>query len=270
MRAHAWLAPLGLVAAVALVAAACQTVPYTGRSQLQLLSPAQEDQMGVQAYQQILGKARLSTDATLNAMVTRVGSRNILREYATIHRGTKEDTATVIGNNNYLMGLSHVAHNCQLGNNVILCNGALLAGYTVVEDKAFISGNVVVHQFTRLGMLSMMSGGGATSKDVPPFMIVAGRSEVYGVNLVGMRRAGFSRESIRQIKEAYLLLFKSGLATKTSLEKLESGSAGPVTKELRYLLDFIKNSKIGICRPKVEERGSWRSAPTQEEAEEVL
>ena len=189
-----------------------------------------------------------------------MGDGNVIREYATLHRGTKEDTATVIGNNNYLMGLSHVAHNCQLGNNIILANGGLLAGYTVVEDKAFISGNVVVHQFTRLGMLSMMSGGGATSKDVPPFMIVAGRSEVYGVNLVGMRRSGFSREAIRQIKEAYLMLFKSGLATKTAVEKLEAGEAGPVGKELRYLLDFIKNSKTGICRPKVEDRGKLAGA----------
>ncbi len=182
----------------------------------------------------------------------KIADNNIIREFANVHRGTKEETATVIGNNNYLMGFSHVAHNCQLGNHIILCNGALLAGYTTVEDRAFISGNVVVHQFTRLGMLSMMSGGGATSKDVPPFMIVAGRSEVFGVNLVGMRRAGFTREVIRQIKDAYLLLFKSGLATKTAVEKLQ---AGPMGKELQYLLDFISHSPKGICRPKVEDRG---------------
>ena len=201
---------------------------------------------------------------------TKIGDGNVVREYATIHRGTKEETSTVIGNNNFLMGLSHVAHNCQLGNNVILCNGGLLAGYTVVEDKAFISGNVVVHQFTRLGTLSMMSGGGATSKDVPPFMIVAGRSEVYGVNLVGMRRAGFSRETIRQIKEAYLLLFKSGLATKSAVEKIEAGEIGPVGKELRVLLDFIKDSKTGICRPKVEDRGISISTAKSQEAEDIL
>jgi len=194
-----------------------------------------------------------------------VGDGNVIREYATVHRGTKEETATQIGNNNYLMGLSHVAHNCQLGNNIILCDGALLAGYTVVEDRAFISGNVVVHQFTRLGMLSMMSGGGATSKDVPPFMIVAGRSEGFGCNLVGLRRAGVSRDSIRQIKEAYRLLFKSGLSTKTAVEKLESGAVG---KELRYLLDFIANSKKGICRPKVEERGSFGDVDQSEDSGE--
>lgn len=198
----------------------------------------------------------------------KVGDGNIIREYVTIHRGTKEETSTLIGNNNFLMGLSHVAHNCQLANNIILCNGSLLAGYTVVEDKAFISGNVVVHQFTRLGTLSMMSGGGATSKDAPPFMIIAGRSEVYGVNLVGMRRAGFSREAIRQIKEAYKLLFKSGLSTKTAIEKLESDHVG---EDLRYLLDFIKQSKNGICRPKVEDRGSFGSTLIPaEEAEEIL
>ncbi len=194
----------------------------------------------------------------------RIGDGNIIREYATIHRGTKEESSTIIGNNNFLMGLSHVAHNCQLADHIILCNGSLLAGYTVVEDRAFISGNVVVHQYTKLGKLSMMSGGGATSKDVPPFMIVAGRSEVYGVNLVGMRRAGFSRDAIRQIKEAYLLLFKSGLATKTAVAKLEAGERGPVGPELRYLLDFIKNSENGICRPKVEERVSLDSATAEE------
>ncbi len=198
---------------------------------------------------------------------TKIGDGNVIREYATIHRGTKEDTTTVIGDNNFLMALCHVAHNCQIGNGVIIANGGLLAGYTVVEDRVFISGNVVVHQYTRLGMLSMMSGGGATSKDVPPFMIVAGRSEVFGVNLVGMRRAGFARDVIRQIKEAYLILFKSGLATKTAVEKLESGAAGSVSKELRYLLDFIKNSKTGICRPKVEERGRFAGAiPSEDEA----
>ncbi len=200
---------------------------------------------------------------------TKIGDGNVIREYATIHRGTKEDTSTVVGNNNFLMALSHVAHNCQIGNNVILANGGLLAGYTVVEDKAFISGNVVVHQFTRLGMLSMMSGGGATSKDVPPFMIVAGRSEVFGVNLVGMRRSGFSRDAIRQIKEAYLILFKSGLATKNAIEKLESGAAGPVGKELRYLIDFIQNSKTGICRPKVEDRGKCGAGLREDTEEDV-
>lgn len=190
----------------------------------------------------------------------KIGDNNVIREYATIHRGTKEESSTVVGNNNFLMGLSHIAHNCQIGNHVILANGGLLAGYTVVEDRAFISGNVVVHQFTRLGMLSMMSGGGATSKDVPPFMIVAGRSEVYGVNLVGLRRTGVARDTIRQIKNAYLMLFKSGLATKTAIEKLEAGEAGPVSKELRYLIDFIQNSKTGICRPKVEDRGKFAGA----------
>jgi UDP-N-acetylglucosamine acyltransferase len=189
----------------------------------------------------------------------KIGDNNTIREYVTIHRGTKEDTATLIGNDNYLMGLSHVAHNCKLGNGVILCNGALLAGYVEVEDKAFISGNVVVHQYVKIGKLSMMSGGGATSKDVPPFMIVAGRSEVYGVNLVGMRRAGFSREAIYAIKDAYHILFKSGLATKNALVELES-KAG--SGELRYLLNFIKTAPNGICRPRVEERGKFASPLT--------
>ncbi len=200
----------------------------------------------------------------------KIGDGNVIREYATIHRGTKEETSTVLGNNNFLMAMSHVAHNCQVGNHVILANGVLLAGYVVVEDRAFLSGNAVVQQNTRVGMASILSGVGAATKDVPPFMIVLNRSEVGGVNVVGMRRAGIGSASIRQIRNAHKLLFNSGLATKSALEKMEFGALGPISPELRYLLDFIKSSKLGICRPVLANR--HRRVPSVQEpaAEEVL
>ena len=131
----------------------------------------------------------------------KIGKKNIIREYATIHRGTKENTATEIGDENFLMALSHVGHNCKLGNNVILANGVLLAGYVNVEDMAFISGNVVVHQFCSIGKLAMIGGFTGVNKDIPPYMTVRGVSHVRSVNLIGLRRAGFKREAIKEIKD---------------------------------------------------------------------
>ena len=138
----------------------------------------------------------------------KIGKKNIIREYATIHRGTKENTATVIGDENFLMGLSHIAHNCVLGNKVILVNGALLAGYVTVGDMAFISGNVVVHQFCNIGKLAIIGGFSGVNKDVPPYMAVRGPSIVHSINLVGLRRAGFKNDVIKEIKEAFMLIYK--------------------------------------------------------------
>jgi UDP-N-acetylglucosamine acyltransferase len=183
-----------------------------------------------------------------------IGKKNIIREYVTIHRGTKENTKTEIGDENFLMGLCHVGHNVRLGNRVIIANGALLAGYVTVEDQVFISGNVVIHQFCNIGRLAMIGGFSGVNKDVPPYMTVRGPSSVWSVNLVGLRRAGFSRSAITEIKEAFRLIYRSDMNTDQALEKILETNPGD---EVKALVRFIKNSKRGICK--------YRYAPDDKE-----
>ncbi|MGB2629906.1 MAG: acyl-ACP--UDP-N-acetylglucosamine O-acyltransferase [Candidatus Omnitrophota bacterium] len=176
---------------------------------------------------------------------TKIGKNNIIREYVTIHRGTTEGSSTVIGDNNFLMVQSHVGHNCRIEDNVIIANGALLAGYVEVEKGAFLSGNVVFHQFCRIGRYAMIGGFSGVNKDVPPYMIVRGPSAIRGINLVGLRRAGFSREAIREIKEAYKLLFVSGRSTREALDEMKKSLK---SDEVGHLASFIEDSKRGICK----------------------
>jgi len=193
----------------------------------------------------VLGDVPQDTAFTDKATYLKIGKHNIIREYVTIHRGTKEGTSTIIGNNNYLMASSHVAHNCQIGNNVIIANSALLGGYVTVEDSAFISGNVVIHQFSRIGRLSMIGGFSGVNKDVPPYMTVRGPSVVWSINLVGLRRAKFDRKTISEIKNAYETLYHSDLNTEQAVEKILEAKPG---KEVMQLVEFIRNSKRGICK----------------------
>lgn len=180
-----------------------------------------------------------------NKTYLKIGKKNIIREYVTIHRGTKDNTATEIGDENFLMALSHVGHNCVIGNNTILANGALLAGYTNVEDQVFISGNVVVHQFCNIGKLAIIGGFSGVNKDVPPYMAVRGPSSVWSVNLIGLRRAGFGRGAIDKIREAFKFIYRSGLNTRQAVEKIMECNPA---EEVRHLVEFIKNSKRGICK----------------------
>ena len=129
----------------------------------------------------------------------KIGKRNVIREYVTLHRATKEGSATTVGDDCYLMAASHLGHDCHIGNNVILANAALLAGYVEVGDNTFISGNVVVHQFCRIGAYVIVGGFSGINKDVPPYMLVRGPSVIRSVNLVGLRRAKFPRETIHKI-----------------------------------------------------------------------
>lgn len=188
----------------------------------------------------------LSFDITKKTF-TRIGRRTVVREYATIHRATKEGEATTIGDGCYLMAVSHVGHDCHLGNNVILANGALLAGHVEVGDNSFISGNVVVHQFCRIGDYVIIGGFSGVNKDVPPYMLVRGPSVVRSVNLVGLRRAKFARETIHNIMEAFKLLYHSNLNTSQAVAQIKRlGSS----KELDHLIEFILSSKRGICKSK--------------------
>ena len=178
---------------------------------------------------------------------TNIGKNTIIREYATIHRATEEGTATVVGDNCYLMALSHVGHDCQIGNNVILANGVLLAGHVELGDNCFISGNVVVHQFCRFGSYVIVGGFSGINKDVPPYMLVRGPSVIRGVNLIGLRRAKFPRETIHKITDAFKLLYRTELNTAQAIEEIKK--LGP-SKELDYLVEFIQSSKRGICKYK--------------------
>ncbi len=174
----------------------------------------------------------------------KVGDRNVIREHAQIHRGSLANSTTIIGDENYIMQNAHIAHNCKLGNEIILAGGALLAGHVEVEDKAFISGNCVVHQFVKIGTLSLMRGLSRTSKDVPPYCIIDGTHTVRGLNLVGMRRAGITAEGVSALKSAYKELFRSPGIMGSKLKRL--ASEGP-TPEVKTLVAFITKSKRGIC-----------------------
>jgi UDP-N-acetylglucosamine acyltransferase len=175
----------------------------------------------------------------------KIGDRNVFRENVTVHRGTAPGSSTVIGSDNYLMAGSHVGHNCRLGDEIVLANGALLGGYVEVGDRAFISGNCVVHQFVRVGELSLMRGLSGTSRDVPPYAIVDWQHTVRGVNVVGLKRAGFEDKQIRALKEAFRILFRKGRNLKLALAELEANAE--LAQAALPVLDFIKASKRGVC-----------------------
>ncbi|PIU41238.1 MAG: acyl-ACP--UDP-N-acetylglucosamine O-acyltransferase [Candidatus Omnitrophica bacterium CG07_land_8_20_14_0_80_42_15] len=174
----------------------------------------------------------------------KIGRKNILREYVTIHRGTIAGSCTIIGDENYLMTCSHVGHNCIIGNKVTLVSSVLLAGYVTLEDESFIGGNSAVHQFARIGRLAMVGGNSRVDKDVPPFMLLKGDSEIMSMNVVGLRRSSIPKEIKEEIKRAYKILYRSDLNTSQAVEKM--GKLSP-SDEIRHLIDFIKNSKRGIC-----------------------
>ncbi len=175
-----------------------------------------------------------------------IGDGSVLREGVTVHRGSKPGTETVIGKRCLLMAFSHFAHNVELADDVIVANGALLGGYVSVGARAFISGNVAVHQFVRIGRLVMLGGGAMISKDVPPFCTARPALEngIGGLNVVGMRRAGMSADDRAAAKAAFKILYHSGLnVSQAMLELAANFSAGP-GHEMR---DFIAASKRGIC-----------------------
>ena len=156
-----------------------------------------------------------------------IGCGNTIRENSTVHRALKPDEVTVIGDNNLLMVNVHVAHDCRVGNNTIITNNALLGGHVVVEDRAFVSAAVAVHQFCHIGSLAMVGGQAHINKDVLPFVTVDGLSSlIVGLNTIGLRRAGFNSDDIRTLKEAYRAIYRSGLPWKEILQRLQGEFAG--------------------------------------------
>jgi UDP-N-acetylglucosamine acyltransferase len=177
-----------------------------------------------------------------------IGNDNVIRECATIHRATtKEDRKTEIGDKNFLMAYSHVAHDCKLGNNIIMANSVALGGHIIIEDYSILGGIVAVHQFVHIGAYSIIGGHSAVSQDIAPYVSAAGnRAKLYGLNLVGLKRRGFSDSVIGTLKKAYKIIFRSGLtqdeATHKALEEF------PESSEVSKLVNFIRSSKRGITR----------------------
>jgi len=176
-----------------------------------------------------------------------IGDNNVIREFTTIHRGTKGGGGvTRIGNNNLLMAYSHVAHDCTIGNHTALANAASLAGHIVIEDHAVIGGLVGVHQFVQIGTLSMTGGCSAVDRDVLPYTQVAGvRARHFGPNIIGLRRAGFPSEKIAVLKEIYRLIFRANLRRQDALARIEE-EFGELA-EARHIIEFIGRSRRGLC-----------------------
>src|SRR5882672_5726674 len=174
-----------------------------------------------------------------------IGNNNIIREYCTIHRGSAEGSSTKIGDKNFLMTGAHIGHNCVIGNDVIIANNCLLAGHVRVDDGAFLGGGSTFHQHMHVGRLVMVQGSSAFGKDLPPFVIAAERNSVFGINVIGLRRAGFSQKDRDQIKAAFTLVYLSGLNVSQALKK---ATTKEFTGPAREFLDFVANAKKrGIC-----------------------
>jgi len=177
-----------------------------------------------------------------------IGNNNTIREFVTIHRSTTADIGvTQIGDNNMIMAYCHVAHNCKLGNYIVMANAATLAGHIHVEDFAIVGGLTAIHQFSRIGAHSIIGGASAVPKDIPPYMMASGnRVKLYGLNLIGLKRRKFSGNTIKALKEAYRIIFRSDILLETALKKVEAEVED--CPEVRHLINFIRESKRGVCR----------------------
>ncbi|MCX7990962.1 MAG: acyl-ACP--UDP-N-acetylglucosamine O-acyltransferase [Proteobacteria bacterium] len=177
-----------------------------------------------------------------------IGNNNIIREYVTINRGTVAGGGkTVIGDNNFIMTSCHIAHDCHLGNEIVMANLATLAGHVYVDDFAVIGGFTAVHQFVRIGTMSMVGGASGVAQDVAPYTIVAGnRAKLFGLNLIGIKRRGIEGDKLDSLKKAYRIIFKSKLTLQEAKETIEK--SGLLTEEVSKLLNFMLESSRGVIR----------------------
>jgi UDP-N-acetylglucosamine acyltransferase len=178
-----------------------------------------------------------------------IGDHNILREYVTVNRGTVPGGGhTSLGHHNFLMAYVHIAHDCQVGNHVVMANSATLAGHISIGDHSIIGGLVGIHQFVRIGAYVMIGGCSAVGKDVPPFVRAAGgyRAQLYGINAIGLRRQGFSNERISTLKRAYELLFRSGVRMAEAMKQAREDYKDQ--PDVLQVLSFLDGSKRGVCR----------------------
>lgn len=222
------------------IGAGCRLEPYVYIKRWTRMGDGNEISAGT-----VLGTDPLDKGFSGERSYLRIGNRNKIREHFTVSRGTQPESETLIGSGNYIMTSGHIAHNCQLGDDIVIASCTLVAGYAEIESQAFISGGVVIHQYSKIGRLAMVGGNTRVNSDLPPYFLysdfnVAAR----GVNLVGLRRAGFSREDIKLVKEAYRLLYRSGLRQEEALRRIEAELPGEHTQ---HLVKFIRGSKRGIC-----------------------
>ena len=223
------------------IGANCAFEPYVYVKRWTSLGDGNEISSGT-----VLGTDPLDKNFTGARSYLRIGDRNKIREHFTISRATKPEAETVIGDDNYVMTSGHIAHDCRIGNGTVICSCVLVAGYVEVEDQAFISGPLGIHQFSRIGRLAMIGGMTRVNQDAPPFFTYVGSPMApKGVNLVGLRRAGVAPDEIRRLKRAYVLLYRSGLLLADALVRIESEVPSEMT---RQLIDFIRRSQRGICR----------------------
>jgi UDP-N-acetylglucosamine acyltransferase len=223
------------------IGADCILEPYCFIKRWTTLGDANEISAGT-----VLGTDPLDKGFTGERTYLRLGNGNKIREHYTISRGTKPESITMIGDGNYIMTSGHVAHNCTLGDNIVIASCSLVAGYVEVEDQAFISGGVVIHQYSKIGRLAMVAGNTRVNLDLPPYFTYAGHdARATGLNAVGMKRAGFTLAQVSQLKKAYRVLYRSGLKLEDALNRIESELADENTL---HLVRFVRNSQRGICR----------------------
>ncbi|MEP6962061.1 MAG: acyl-ACP--UDP-N-acetylglucosamine O-acyltransferase [Acidobacteriota bacterium] len=194
----------------------------------------------------VLGTDPLDKNFTGERSYLKIGNDNVIREHYTISRGTAPESETIVGDGNYIMTSGHIAHNCRIGNRTVIASCALVAGHVDVEDQAFISGGVVIHQYSKIGRLAMIGGNTRVNLDVPPYFLYTDFNVTpCGLNIVGLRRAGFTASQVGALKTAYQLLYRSGLKLEEALERILGEAA---TEHTRHLVQFIQSSKRGICR----------------------
>lgn len=223
------------------IGAGCALEPYVYVKRWTTLGERNEISAGT-----VLGTDPLDKNFTGERSYLRIGRGNKIREHYTISRGTAPESITTIGDDNYIMTSGHIAHNCTLGSNIVVASCALLAGYVDVEDQAFISGGVVVHQFSKIGRLAMIGGNTRVNSDVPPFFLYSGFNvEAKGLNVVGLKRAGYKASDVAALKKAYQLLYRSGMKLEDALARIESEIPTP---ETLHLVAFVRRSERGICR----------------------
>ncbi len=175
----------------------------------------------------------------------KIGNRNVFREGTTVHRGSERGSITILGDDIFMMQNAHVAHDCRIGNRVIIAGGALLAGWVEVGDQALVSGNCVVHQFCRIGRLALARGGCRMSRDIPPFCVVDGDHTLRAINAIGLRRAGYKASAINALRRAFMALFGRRQNLNLAIERLLA--TGPLTPEVQEMVDFIRASKRGVA-----------------------
>jgi UDP-N-acetylglucosamine acyltransferase len=195
----------------------------------------------------VLGSDPLDKEFTGERSYLRIGSGNKIREHYTISRGTQPESVTEIGDNNYIMTSGHVAHNCRIGNETVIASCSLVAGHVEIEDQVFVSGGVVIHQFSKIGRLAMVAGNTRVNLDLPPYFIYAGyNARPIGLNSVGLKRAGVPPEDVAAIKMTFRLLYNERLKQPDALARIEEEVPNEYAA---HLVRFVRASRRGICRP---------------------